>query len=158
MIRIVTDSTCEAPAEIMQHPAVQVVPLSVVFGQQALRDMIEITREQFWERLPKANPLPTTSQATPADFLAPFTSFTDAGDEVVAVTLSSKLSGTWDSARQAQATLPGRPIDVFDSYSISVGLGLMLQQVVEMRDAGASRVQIVARLVEMRDSVRVFGT
>ncbi|MCU0510903.1 MAG: DegV family protein, partial [Anaerolineae bacterium] len=65
MIRIITDSTCEAPPEVLRHPAVTVVPLSVVFGQEALRDGIDITRDQFWARLPAANPLPTTSQAAP---------------------------------------------------------------------------------------------
>ena len=100
MIRIVTDSTCEGPPELLQHPAVQIVPLSVVFGQQSLRDGIEITREEFWRRLPTANPLPTTSQATPGDFIEPFARYTEAGDEVIAVVISSKLSGTYDSARR----------------------------------------------------------
>ena len=98
MIRIITDSTCEAPDALLKHPAVSVLPLSVVFGQTSLRDGIDITREEFWQRLPAANPLPTTSQATPGDFLALFTQFTAAGDEVIAVTLSAKLSGTYDSA------------------------------------------------------------
>ena len=86
MIRIITDSTCEAPDALLKHPAVSVLPLSVVFGQTSLRDGIDITREQFWQRLPAADPLPTTSQATPGDFLALFTQFTAAGDEVIAVT------------------------------------------------------------------------
>ncbi len=155
MIRILTDSTCEGPAELTHHPGLTVVPLSVVFGREALKDEVEITREQFWERLPKAQPLPTTSQGSPADFLEPFERLTDAGEEIVAVILSSKLSGTYDSAVQAQAALPGRPVNVVDSLSVSVGLGLMVQRGVEMAAAGATRAQIVAQMLQMRDDIHI---
>ncbi len=155
MIRIITDSTCEAPAEVMHHPAVSVLPLSVVFGQEALRDGIEITREQFWERLPASNPLPTTSQAAPSDFLSLFQSFTDAGDEVIVLPLSGKLSGTLDSAMVAYESHPGWPVDVIDSKNISIGLGLLLQEAVSMVDAGATRPEIVARLLAMREKIQL---
>ena len=156
MIRIITDSTCEAPDALLHHPAVSVVPLSVVFGQTALRDGIDITREEFWRRLPTADPLPSTSQATPADFLGLFEQYTAAGDEIVVVTLSAKLSGTYDSAINALNSLPAAPIDVIDSRTISVGLGLVLQEAVSMVDAGASRDEIVARLVRMREKVHLI--
>ena len=157
MIRIITDSTCEAPDALLKHPAVSVLPLSVVFGQTSLRDGIDITREQFWQRLPTADPLPTTSQATPGDFLALFTQFTAAGDEVIAVTISAKLSGTYDSAISARNSLPGNaPIDVIDSRTISVGLGLMLQGAVAMVEAGASWDEIVAQLIRMREKVHLI--
>lgn len=155
MIRIVTDSTCEAPPEVLHHPAVTVVPLSVVFGQEALRDGIEITREQFWARLPASNPLPTTSQAVPSDFLGYFEDFTAAGDEVITIVLSAKLSGTYSSAIIAYESKPGWPIDVIDSTSISIGLGLMVQEAVAMVDAGATRAEIVARLLAMRAHVHI---
>jgi DegV family protein with EDD domain len=156
MIRIITDSTCEAPDALLHHPAVSIVPLSVVFGQTALRDGIDITREEFWRRLPTADPLPSTSQVTPADFLALFQQFTAAGDEIVAVTISAKLSGTYDSAISARKSLPTAPIDVIDSRSTSVGLGLMLQEAVTMADAGASRDEIVAKLARMREQIHII--
>jgi DegV family protein with EDD domain len=158
MIHIVTDSTCEGPAEAMTHPAVHVLPLSVVFGHQALRDGAEITREEFWARLPQANPLPTTSQATPGDFAQPFQQITDAGDEVVAIVLSSRLSGTYDSAIQALETVPGRAIDVVDSLSVSVGLGLMVHEALKMVDAGATRPEIVHHMMQIRHIVNVLFT
>lgn len=155
MIRIITDSTCEAPPEVLRHPAVTVVPLSVVFGQEALRDGIEITRDQFWARLPSANPLPTTSQAAPSDFLGLFESFTDAGDEVIAILISGKLSGTLSSAVVAYESRPGWPVEVIDSKSVSIGLGLLVQEAVRMIDAGASRAEIAARLLALREQVRI---
>ena len=156
MIRIITDSTCEAPPEVLGHPAVTVLPLSVVFGQTALRDGVEITREQFWQRLPTSNPLPTTSQATTADFIGPFRDFTARGDEVIALVLSAKLSGTYSSAITALESQPGWPVDVIDSRTISVGLGLMVQEAVAMVEAGLSRAEIVGRLNTMRDRVHLI--
>jgi len=156
MIRIITDSTCEGPAGLMAHPALTVVPLYVLFGQEVLRDDVDISRPEFWARLPKTTVLPSTSQATPADFLEPLRRFTDAGDEVIVVVISSKLSGTCDSVMQALAELPGRPIDLVDSLSTSVGLGLMVQDAVQMIEAGATRAEIVAHLNAMREQVRIM--
>lgn len=156
MIRIITDSTCEMPEQVMKHPAVSVVPLYVLFGQEVLRDGVDITREQFWARLPKADPLPTTSQATPADFLELFRRYTEAGDEIITMVISSKLSGTYVSAMQARDELPGRPIEVIDSLSTSVGLGLMVQEALAMAEAGATRDEIVARLNAMREQIHIL--
>lgn len=156
MIRIITDSTCEAPDVLMHHPAVAVVPLSVVFGQIALRDGVDISREEFWQRLPGSNPLPTTSQATPSDFADLFQRFVDAGDEVIVVPISSKLSGTYAAAVTACGSRSDWPVDVVDSRSVSVGLGLMLQEAVAMIEAGASRDQIVARMIRIREKIRII--
>ncbi len=156
MIRIITDSTCEASEAILSHPLVTVVPLTVIFGQEALLDGVGITREQFWERLPKSEKLPTTSQASPAQFEEPFRRFTDAGDEVIVVPISAKLSQTYNSALIAKDNLEGRPIDVVDSKSTSIGLGLLVQEAVAMADAGATRQEIVAKLTRMREEIRII--
>ena len=156
MIRIITDSTCEAPPEVLNHPAVVVIPLSVVFGKNVLRDGIEITREEFWRRLPTSDPLPTTSQAIPADYIGLLKQFTAAGDEVIIITLSAKLSGTYNSAVIAAESQVGWPVSVIDSQSISIGLGLMVQQALALVDAGASRAEIVAKLTRMASEIRVI--
>jgi DegV family protein with EDD domain len=155
MIRIVTDSTCEAAPEIMVNPLVTVVPLSVLFGHTALRDGVEITREEFWRRLPASNPLPTTSQPAPADFAGPFEQFCAAGDEVVTITISSKLSGTYNSAITARETYSYWPISIVDSLSTSVGLGYLVQVAVRMAEAHATRQEIVDRLLVLRDRLHV---
>lgn len=156
MIRIITDSTCEASEAILNHPLVTVVPLTVIFGQQALLDGVGITRAEFWERLPKAEKLPTTSQASPAQFEEPFRRFTDAGDEVIVLPISAKLSQTYNSALIAKENLEGRPIDIVDSKSTSIGLGLLVEEAVSMAEAGATRQEIVARLTKMREEIRII--
>ena len=158
MIRFITDSTCEAPPEFLAHPSVSVVPMSVVFGQRALRDGVDITREQFWELLPKSEVLPTTSQATPGDFTGLFRDFAAAGDEVITLVISRKLSGTYDSAVIAKETVPGVAVDIINSDSTSVGLGLMLGEGLAMAADGASRAEIVEKLNSMRERVHVLFT
>jgi DegV family protein with EDD domain len=156
MIHFVTDSTCDAPDELLLHPAVTVVPLYVLFGQESLRDNVDITRDEFWRRLASTKLLPTTSQAPPAGFLAPFRQYTDAGGEVITLVISSKLSRTYDSAISAQAELPNRPIDVVDSLTTTVGLGLLLQEGLRMAEAGRTRAEIVARLNACRKDVHIL--
>jgi fatty acid kinase fatty acid binding subunit len=156
MIRFITDSTCEAPDELLAHPAVTVVPLYVLFGQESLRDNVDITRDEFWKRLPSAKPPPTTSQVPPTVFLARFQQYTDAGDEIITLPISSKLSRTYDSAISAQAELPNRPIDVVDSLTTSVGLGLLLQEGLRMAEAGKTRAEIVARLTARCSDIHVM--
>jgi len=156
MIRFITDSTCEAPDELLSHPAVTVVPLYVVFGQESLRDNVDISREEFWKRLPLAKLLPTTSQVPPSGFLAPFREYTDAGDEVIALVISGKLSRTYDSAISAQSEIPDRPIEVVDSLTTSVCLGLLLQDGLRMAEAGKTRAEIVARLNALRSNVHML--
>jgi len=121
-----------------------------------LLDGVGITREEFWERLPKSDKLPTTSQASPAQFQEPFQRFTDAGDEVIAIPISAKLSQTYNSAMIAKQNLEGRPIDIVDSKSTSIGLGLLVQEAVAMAEAGATRQEIVAKLTKMRDEIRII--
>lgn len=155
MIRIITDSTCEAPPEVLGHPAVTVLPLTVLFGQTALRDGVDISYAEFWARLPQSDPLPTTSQAAPSDFTALLARCVPAGEEVVILTISSKFSGTYSSALTAAEAYPGA-VSVVDSRTTSIGQGLLLQEALALRDAGATREQIVARLETMREKIRIM--
>ena len=158
MIHIVTDSTCEAPIELLTRANITSVPLAVIFGQESYRDGIDMTREQFWARLPKNDKLPTTSQVTPAQFEQAFKRITDEGDEVIVLPISAKLSRTYESALVARDALAGQPIDVVDSQSTSVGLGLLVQKAAEMVEAGATRAEIVAALEQARTKVHILFT
>ena len=94
-IALVTDSTCDIPFEWIKQYNIQVVPLTVIFGDQQYLDSVEMTAEQFYERLPKDSHHPTTSQPTPQTFLDAFNRASQAGaDEILAITISGGLSGT----------------------------------------------------------------
>lgn len=159
MIRIVTDSGANLPPAVAREFDIQVVPLVVNIGGTGYREGIELGAEQFYNLLPQASPLPTTSQPTPADFEAVFSKIVAAGDEVVAVTLSSELSGTYNSAVQAVAAIGDDvPISVVDSRSISVGEGLMAVASARAAQAGRSRAQIVEMVRRMVDETLLILT
>ena len=93
-VQILTDSTSDILPEEAEQKGVRVVPLLVNFGEEAFRENVEITHQEYFRRLAQAESLPTTSQPTPQDFLAHFEQVRDAGDSLVCVLLASKLSGT----------------------------------------------------------------
>ncbi len=143
MIKIVTDSTAYLPADYMQAHDIRVVPLSVHFGEEAFKEGVEISDEEFFARLKRSPDLPTTSQPSAGDFKKVFQELAEAGHEIVTLTISSKLSGTWNSAMMAKEMLPGAGISVVDSLSTSGGLQLMVYAAVEAAEAGASRQEVV---------------
>jgi DegV family protein with EDD domain len=153
MIKIVTDSTAYLPGEMIQQHDIRVVPLYVHFGQEAFREGVELSNADFYTRLKDAPALPTTSQPSAGEFYNVFKELADAGDEIVAITISSKLSGTWNSAMAAKEMLPEAGISVIDSLSASVGLQLLIEAAIEAIAAGASRQQVVERVEAIKEQV-----
>ena len=121
MIKIVTDSTAYLTEPFVREHDIRVVPLYVHFGEEAFREGVELSNEEFYAKLKEAPQLPTTSQPSAGEFYEVFKELTDAGHEVVTLTISSKLSGTWNSAMAAKEMLSGMPISVIDSLSTSAG-------------------------------------
>ena len=135
MVRIVTDSTSDITQEDAKSMGVTVVPLTVHFGSQAYTDGIDLTVRDFYEKLAAADALPTTSQVPPGEFTPLFQRFTDAGDEVVGIFISSKLSGTWQSAAVARKLVNPDKIHVIDSLTATFELGLLVREAVRLRVA-----------------------
>ena len=148
MIKLVTDSTAYLPQEIVEKYDIRVVPLCVHFGKEAFKEGVEMSNEAFYTRLQEAPELPTTSQPSAGDFLQVFQEL--AGHEIVVVTISQKLSGTWSSAMAAARMLPEAKITVIDSRSTSVGLQLMVEAAAQAIQAGASGEEVVALVEEIR--------
>jgi DegV family protein with EDD domain len=120
---IVTDSTAYIPAPLVQQHGIHVVPLTVVWGNEALHDGTEITPPEFYKRLKTAKVMPSTSQTTPDEFKKEFAPIIEAGDSILAVLISSKLSGTVDSAVQAKAAFPKANIEIVDTLTTAMALG-----------------------------------
>ncbi len=156
MIKIVTDSTAGLPEAMIREHDIRIVPLYVHFGEQAFKEGIDISTEQFYERLRTAASLPTTSQPSVGEFHEVFKELTEAGHEVLALTISSKLSGTWNSAMGAIEMLPGAPISVIDSLCTSLGLRLLVEAAVEKVAAGATREQAAAHLEQLKGKLHVL--
>lgn len=156
MIKIVTDSTAYLPEETVRQHDIRVVPLYVHFGTEAFKEGVELSNEEFYQRLKEAPELPTTSQPSLGEFKTVFEPLVDAGHEVIALTISSKISGTWNSAMGAKDMLPEAPISVVDTFSTSVGLHLMVDAAVQAAAAGATRQEIVDQIEEIKQKMQIF--
>ncbi len=154
MIRIIVDSTTDMTPEVRER--VTVVPLSIRFGEEEYRDGVSITRQEFYEKLVECDDLPTTSQATPEQFLSIFEETLKAEDEAIVITLSSKLSGTCQSAKIAAEEYGGR-VSVIDSETVTIGAGILVSRALEFLDAGLTAKEIVARLEEEKQHIRIVA-
>ena len=156
MIKIVTDSTAYLPDEMIREHDIHVVPLYVHFGTEAFKEGVELSNKEFYTRLKEAPELPTTSQPSAGEFHSVFEPLVAAGHEVIVLTISSKISGTWNSAMAAKEMLPDAPISVVDSLSTSVGLHLMVDAAIQAAAAGATREEIVEQIEQTKEKMQIF--
>ena len=153
-VRIVVDSTADIRAALRDR--FSVVPLTVHFGEEEYVDGVTITHKAFYEKLVESDVLPTTSQATPAAFAKVFEEAVERGETVVALTVASQLSGTYQSAVIAAADYPGK-VYVVDSRTVAIGTGILAELALRLVDRGLSAEEIARRLEEERDNVNVVA-
>ena len=144
-VRIVTDSTSDIDGETARDMCITVVPQNVHFGTRSFEDNVTITPDEFYRMLSTAPELPTTSQASPGRFRQAYDELSRDADGIVSIHVSSKLSGTCNSARQGASAAPTDcPIEVIDSGQASMGLGLVVMAAAELAMQGASQSEVVA--------------
>ena len=132
---VVTDSTTSLAPGVLERPDVRVVPLTFHFGEdEAYTDKVDMTNEEFYERLRDSDVFPTTAQPSPGAFVEAYEALSDY-DDILVLTLSSKFSGTYDSALQA-AGMVDRPVHVLDAKSAEMGSGLILLEALRCIDEG----------------------
>lgn len=152
-VRIIVDSSTNVSEKYWEK--IQSVPLTVRFGDKEYLDGVELSKHQFYEMLVESDVLPTTSQATPAAFADCFEAIASAGDSAVVITLSSKLSGTYQSAVLAAEDYPN--IYVVDSQSVAIGTGVLAQYAVELAQQGMGAEEIAQVLTQQREKVCVVA-
>lgn len=155
-VAIVTDSSAYLPAELVQQYGIYVVPLNVHFNGRLYRDGIDIKEEEFFAKLATAAELPTTSQPSAGDFAQIFRQAAANADGIVAIVISSLLSGTYASALAAKEMLPDTPIAVVDSRNTSMGLGFLVLAAAKAAQEGKTLGEIVALVESMIPKMRVF--
>jgi DegV family protein with EDD domain len=132
---VVTDSTTSLPPGVLERPDVRVVPLTFHFGpDETYKDKVDMSNAEFYERLRASDEFPTTSQPPAGAFLEAYEAL-DAYDDILVLTLSGSLSGTYDSAAAA-AGMVGRPVEVLDTRSAEMGAGLILREALNCIDRG----------------------
>ena len=152
-IRIITDSGSDIDAS--RDPRLTVLPLSIAFGTTIYQDGVDLTRERFYELLIESDENPTTGQVTPYAFGEALAAAKQAGEDALIITLSSKLSGTYESAVSAASEYPGVP--VVDSKNATIGEGILVLRALELADQGLSVAEIAAELERVRDNVRLVA-
>lgn len=155
-IKIVTDSTAYLPEAMVRQHDIRVVPLCVHFGDKVFKEGVELSIEGFYTRLREAPELPSTSQPSAGEFHVVFKELADQGHQILVMTISSKLSGTWNSAMAAKEMLPEADITVFDSLSTSIGLHLMIEAALEALENGAGLEEVLALVEGIRDKIHVL--
>lgn len=143
-IALVTDSTCSMPKEMIDKYNITVAPQVLIWGNETLEDGVNITPSEFYSRLKKATVMPSTSQATIGKFHEIYKSLLDQNYQILSILISSKLSGTVNSAVQAKAMLsPDAPIEIIDSNSTAMAMGFHLLVVARAIEQGASLAECV---------------
>ena len=153
-VKIIIDSTTDLPPAL--RALCGVVPLCVRFGDVEYMDGVTVDHKQFYEMLIESDALPTTSQPTPDAFAQEYQKCVDAGQKAVVLTVSSELSGTYQSATIAAMDFPGS-VYVVDSRSVAIGTGILAQLALSMAQAGASAEEIVKEINLQRDNVRLIA-
>lgn len=153
-VRIITDSGCDLISSCRQ--SVTVLPLTITFGMDSFLDGVDLSHHEFYEKLIEGDTLPTTSQISPAQFEDAFRQAVSAGESVVAVVLSSKLSGTWQSACIAAEEFPGQ-VFVVDSENVTLGERILVERAVKLADQGMDAESIAAQLEKEKKDIRLVA-
>lgn len=157
MIKIVTDSTSDIDLTVATKQQIEVVPLKVIIDGKEYKDRIDLKPEQFYQLLEDSDVLPTTSQPSPQDFLNVFEKAKDNQDQVIVITLSSCLSGTYQSACIAKDLVEYDDIYIIDSLNATHGLKLLVHKAISLRDSGLDIQEIVNELENYKLRICIFG-
>jgi len=157
VVRIVTDSTADLSEDQQRAAGITVVPLNVRFGDQVFKDHVDLTGDDFFDKLKTSPQLPKTSQPPVGAFEEVFRRHREAGDEVVTVTISSKVSGTYGAAEMAAKSVDGGQIEVIDSLTASMALGFLALEGAKLAKTGAGRAAVADRIRSLVPKARVLA-
>ncbi len=157
-VAILADSSADLPDAVLDRHRISLIPLQVTFGDTTFRDRVELKPEEFYQKLRGAKALPTTSQPTPGEFVKAFRSGLAEAEEVVAVLLSGALSGTVQAGQAAVRAGNLEHVELFDSRSASLGLGMLALRAAELAESGWNAKAIVRELERVRSQSGLFLT
>lgn len=147
-IKIITDSTRDLPSYITNKYDVEVLPLLVNFGKESYRDGVDITLHQLLMRIKEQNEFPTTAQVNPQRFLECYKKYIDEGYKIISIHLSSKMSGTYQSACIAKGMLETDDIIVIDSNNVTSGMGLLVLKACKLKEQDKTHEKIAQEVIE----------
>lgn len=155
-VKILFDSASDINAAEAAEMGAELIPIRIRFGEEEFLDGISITREEFFEKLEQCGYLPQTSQINPAEFGDAFARLTEGGDEVVCITISSKLSGTFKNAQSAAEKYSGK-VFVVDSLNASTGEKLLCEYALRLAGKGLAAAEIAAELDRVKGRITLYA-
>lgn len=157
-VRIVTDSTCDLPEETVSQHVITVIPLSINVGDKSYLDGVDISRDEFYARLPKFDPHPKTAAPGPEVFQQAYSRLADEGAQtIISIHISETLSATVNSARTAAKEFTRIPVTVLDSTQLSLGMGFLVEQAAQLAHIGKSADEILSALKNSMPRAYVFA-
>jgi DegV family protein with EDD domain len=157
-IAIITDTDSSLPFELAKKHHIVQVPILVQFGEESFRDVYEIDNKQLFARIDREGKLPTTAAPSAGQFLEAFkAAFQDGATSVLCLTISSEMSATYASARQAAELLPGKSIEVVDTRNLGMGQGFMVLTAADVVARGGSLPEAIAAAKDVGDRCSLFG-
>ncbi len=155
-VSVVTDSTSDLSLSLASENGITVAPLNVHFGDEAYRDGVDMSADDFYERLTSSPVLPKTSQPSVGDFLQIYEDLGPGSDGIVSVHIAAKLSGTYNSAINAAQSYDSRPVEVIDTGTASMGLGLCALAAARAAQAGGSVEEVAVAARSAAERIQVF--
>jgi DegV family protein with EDD domain len=157
-VQIITDSTCDMPEGLKKELGIRVVPIYLRFGDKTYRDGVDITNDEFYSMLSSSPVYPATSQPNPEDFASVYKEYCKNTDGIVSIHISSKISGTFNSATIAKKTLESKcPVEVIDSKFNSAGLGLVVIAAARIAKSDAGLSEVINEAKEAINQVGMYG-
>jgi DegV family protein with EDD domain len=157
-IKIVTDSTADLPPQLAKELGITVVPVYVRFGDKVYRDRVDISEDEFYQRLLHDPIHLKTTQPSPQDFVDVYEDLAQEADGIISIHVSSKLSGTYNSALRGKELVEKEcPIEVIDSQVVTMGLGQLVIAANTIAESGKSLQQVVEEVKQMIPSIHVLG-
>jgi len=157
-VKVVTDSSADLPAQLVQELGITVVPLYVRFGEEVYRDRVDISEDEFYQRLSHDPIHPSTIQPTPQDFADVYQRLSPEADGIVSIHISAKLSGTCNSALQGKEMIEkGCPIEVVDSQTLTMALGMISVMAAKSANMGKGLEEVVAEVRQAIPATHLLG-
>jgi DegV family protein with EDD domain len=158
MLRVITDSTSDLTLDNMKEMGIDIMPLTVRFGEEVYETIYEISNEEFFEKMATYEEKPCTSQVNPLQFEETFARYLKQGDEIICINIGSKLSGTYQSAVIAarEVNPEGDRISVIDTKSVSVVEIMAVERAIQMASEGKSLEEVTKSVLEMLQKARLY--
>jgi len=158
VIKVVTDSSADVPAKLVQELGITVVPLYVRFGEEVLRMGVDISDKEYYNRLQHGTVHPSTIQPPPQDFVKVYEELSQVADGIVSVHLSSELSGTYNSAIQGREAAKKKcPIEVIDTRQVTLSLGMIVVSAATVANGGGNMKEVTDEVKRAMNDTHILG-